>query len=571
MTLVPSRRLARTLVDELARAGVRHACIAPGSRSAPIALALAERSDISVHVHLDERSASFMALGIAVASGTPVVVTCTSGTAAANFLPAIREADLMGIPLIVLTADRPPELRDTGANQTLDQIKMYGDSVRWFCEVGVAEGQPDEATADAYWRSVANRSSAEATGSPPGPVHLNVALREPLVEGPDAAVAAPTDPSSEPARTRVTPAVRTPTAETLDRLATTVDGSARGLVVAGAGCTNPDAVVALAEHLGWPLLAEPLSNARRGPNAITAYDGLLRHEAWAETHRPDLVVRFGKIGISKALATTCAMTTEILVEPHGRWWDPSRSLSELVVADPAAVVDGLVTRITARTDGDWLTAWQSAGERAGEAIDRLLDTGDRITEPSVARDLVAHAPDGTDLVVGASMPFRDVEFFARPREGVTFYGNRGANGIDGFVSTALGVALASGRPTIALCGDLTMLHDANGLLGSEQRGANVTFVVVNNDGGGIFSFLPQARLPEHFEQLFGTPQDRDFQRLAAFHRIGHELVTDASGLARAVSTFDGVRIVEVRTDRDDNVALHEKLVEAVATALTPGS
>jgi 2-succinyl-5-enolpyruvyl-6-hydroxy-3-cyclohexene-1-carboxylate synthase len=572
------RRFALTLVDELARAGVTDACLAPGSRSAPLALALAEHPGIRVHVHLDERSAAFFALGAAKRSGRPVVVVCTSGTAAANLHPAVLEADHARTPLLVLTADRPPELRGTGANQATDQLKLYGPAVRWFCEVGVPGDDP---AAGRYWRSLASRAWAEATGPPAGPVHLNLAFAEPLVPldpapGPGSRLA------GEPAEGRpggapwtAAPAgVRAVAPEDVAALAEAVRASPRGLLVAGWGAgLDPAAADAFAAASGWPVLADPLSGARRGPAAISTYDGLLRAPRFAAGHRPELVVRVGGAPTSKALtAWLDPSVPQVLVDPAGGWLDPGRSASLRLTADPSALLAAVAAR-----PGDpapaprWLEDWLAADRLAREAIDGLLEEWTEPFEGRVARDLVAWMPDGGTLVVGSSMPVRDVDAFAQPRDGLRLVANRGLSGIDGFVATALGVAAAGEEPVAALCGDLTLLHDASSLLGAAGRPRGVVLVVCDNDGGGIFSFLPQARLPaELFEPLFGTPHGLDLAALAAAARVPARVVEKAADL---VPTLDaalaagGTQLLVVRGDRAANLARHLALTEAVAAAV----
>jgi 2-succinyl-5-enolpyruvyl-6-hydroxy-3-cyclohexene-1-carboxylate synthase len=571
------RRFALTLVDELARAGVTDACLAPGSRSAPLALALAEHPGIGVHVHLDERSAAFFALGAAKRSGRPVAVVCTSGTAAANFHPAVLEADHARVPLLVLTADRPPELRGTGANQATDQLKLYGPAVRWFCEVGVPGDDP---AAGRYWRSLASRAFAEAAGPPAGPVHLNLAFADPLVPldpapGPGRRLAgepAPGRPGGAP-WTAAPAGVRAAADGDVAALAEAVRAEARGLLVAGWGADlDPAAVDAFAAASGWPVLADPLSGARRGPAAVSTYDGLLRVPRFAAGHRPDLVVRVGGAPTSKALTAWLDETVpQVLVDPAGGWLDPGRSASLRLTADPSALLAAVAARLGGRGPGPWLGHWLAAERLAREAVDGLLEEWTEPFEGRVARDLVAWMPDGGTLVVGSSMPVRDVDAFARPREGLRLLANRGLSGIDGFVATALGVATAGEEPVAALCGDLTLLHDASSLLGAAGRPRGAVLVVCDNDGGGIFSFLPQARLPaELFEPLFGTPHGLDLAALAAAARVPSRVVEKAADLVPALDAAlasGGTQLVVVRGDRAANLARHLALTEAVAAAV----
>ena len=571
----PAQALAVTLVDELVCAGVRDACLAPGSRSAPLALALASDGRVSVHVLIDERSAAFLALGIGKAGRRPAVLVSTSGTAAAHFHPAVLEAHHSKTPLIVITADRPPELRDTGAGQTIDQIKLYGDAVRWFVEVGVPEDRPGSAR---YWRSVAARACATASGSPAGPVHLNAAFRDPLVPTGGGLGGREGDaPEGLGGREGGAPWTQVrrsaPMAGEADVawLAGEIAGSPRGLVVAGDCDVDPGPVLALADKAGWPVLADPLSGLRSGKLAISAYDALLRNGAWANEHRPDVVLRVGKIGTSKTLrALVSGAGREIVIDADGMWLDAERSAATLLIADPASVCGRVCGTIPARSKSRWSEGWRRAESRARGAIDGLLDLDDDVSEPRTARDLGGLLPDGATLVVASSMPVRDLDWYMRPRRGLRVLGNRGANGIDGFVSTTLGVALASPEPTVGLAGDLSILHDQNGLMLRRAEPVDTVFVVINNDGGGIFSFLPEARWPEHFEQLFGTPHGLSLAALAELYGCGHRSVKRASELAPAVAAAmeqGGVHLVEVRTDRAANVTLHRRLNQAVADTL----
>lgn len=559
---------ARCLVDEWVRAGVTEACVAPGSRSTPLALALASDGRLRVHVHLDERSASFFALGAAKASGRPVIVLCTSGTAAANFHPAVLEAHHARVPLLVCTADRPPELRDTGAGQTIDQTRLYGDAVRWF----VDPGPPDPAAAGS-WRSIASRAVAEAIEPPAGPVHLNLPFREPLMPTGAPIVDAPGRPDGAP-WTRVVRSPHAPDAATVARVAELMAGRSRGVLIAGWGSSVTAVTMSrVAAAVGWPVLADPLSGARCGPHAISTYDALLRVAGAAASLLPDAVVRVGAPLTSKVVGEWLGPgINQVVIDADGAWLDPSRAASEMIAVDDelllAAVADALEGS-PPRID-DWLATWFDGEQQARQAIDGVIDAWDQLFEGRIARDVVAALPDGATLIVASSMPVRDVEWFARPREGLRMLANRGVNGIDGFVSTVLGIAAASTGPVVALTGDLCFLHDSNGLLGAIDRGIDATFVVIDNGGGGIFSFLPQADDPEHFERLFGTPQNVDLAALAALHGIRCAVVERAADLVPAVLdgvAAGGVRMVLVRTDRSDNVARHREVWAAVARAV----
>jgi 2-succinyl-5-enolpyruvyl-6-hydroxy-3-cyclohexene-1-carboxylate synthase len=565
MTRDATTACARTLVDEWARGGVSDACLAPGSRSAPLALALAADDRIRLHVHLDERSAAFFALGLGRSTGRPAVVLCTSGTAAANFHPAVLEAFHGIVPMIVCTADRPPELRGTGAGQTIDQTKLYGEAVRWYVDPGPPDDRPG---AGAAWRALASRAIAEALGPPSGPVHVNLPFREPLVPTADPLVDAPGRSHGRPWTARA-PSVRAPSAGMLDALRQLVEATPRGVVVAGwRADVAPATMQRFAAAAGWPVLADPISNLRT-PGTISTYDPLLRHPPFATAFRPDVVLRVGGPLTNKvAMQWLDPDVGQVLVDPDGLWLDPHHAASGRMLADAEPLLTALADALVPRRDSGWIETWLESERTARIAIDRALDGWTEPFEGRIARDTVLAIPDGGACVVASSMPVRDVESFAAPRDGVTFFANRGANGIDGFVSTALGIARANDGPTVALLGDLCFLHDGNGFLGATDRGIDCTFVVVDNRGGGIFSFLPQAELPEHFETLFGTPQAVDLAALARVHGVDVIEVEKAAELVPAIDASiagRGVRVVRVRTDRADNVTRHRELWKVLAT------
>jgi 2-succinyl-5-enolpyruvyl-6-hydroxy-3-cyclohexene-1-carboxylate synthase len=571
---------ARTLVDEWARAGVTDAALAPGSRSTPLALALARDERCRVHVHIDERSAGGFALGLARASGRPPILLCTSGTAAALLHAAVLEAHHGRVPLIVCTADRPPELHDVGAGQTVQQQGLYGDAVRWAHDPGPPEDRPG---VGAEWRHVGARSVAEAAGPPAGPVHLNLPFREPLVPTGAPLVDAPGRPGDAPwVRTHV-PA-RPPDAAAIAGLVRAVRTRPRGIVVAGWGAgVSPSTAVRFAALTGWPLLADPLSGLRTGPDAVSTYEAILRVPAFAAGHLPEIVLRLGAPPTGTSLAGWLdAEVPTLLVDPDDGWLEPGRTASMRLVCDPEALLAITIDAIGDHHGADhgWRSAWRTAERRARSVIDAGCDAETEPFEGRIARDVVACLPDGATLVVASSMPVRDVESFAAPRANVRFLANRGTNGIDGFVSTVLGVAAASpDAPVVALLGDLCLLHDVNGLVGAVRRGVDAVLVVIDNDGGGIFSFLPQASPDavalDDFEMLFGTPHGVDLTRVAAIHDVPCAVVGCADDLAPTVAAAidaGGVRMVLVRTDRATNVAKHRALWGAVAEALgSPGA
>jgi 2-succinyl-5-enolpyruvyl-6-hydroxy-3-cyclohexene-1-carboxylate synthase len=549
---------AATLVDEWVRDGLTDAVVCPGSRSTPLALALADHPGVRLHVQHDERSGGFLALGLGLATGRPAAVLTTSGTAAAELHPAVVEADLAGVPLLACTADRPPELRDVGAPQAIDQVHLYGRSVRWFGDPGV----PDAAGAD-RWRPLAARAYAAAVGPPAGPVQLNLPFREPLVGTPG-----PLPPARETGAWARRPA--------LAGGATGVEVPAgRVLVVAGAVPGLDGGLVhAAAAARGWPVVAEPRSAAwLPADTSVTHLDAIVRSPRAAEALRPDVVVRLGAPGSSRVVNEWLAASgAPEIVFGAPAWSDPAGTATVVSPDDPAGFLEAARLAPAAPAGGGWLDAWQTASTAAAKALADELDGATAATAPGVARAVVAALADGARLMVSSSMPIRDVERYAAPRAGLTAIGNRGANGIDGVVSTALGVALGSAAPTALLVGDIAFLHDSNGLLGAAGRNADLVCVVVDNDGGGIFSFLPQATAlaGERFETLFGTPHGLDLAALASAYGVDARRLAPGEDVATAVSRAadeGGVRVLVIPTDRAANVAVHRRLDEAMAAAV----
>jgi 2-succinyl-5-enolpyruvyl-6-hydroxy-3-cyclohexene-1-carboxylate synthase len=582
VTVDPTNRntaLASALVEELARCGVRHAVLSPGSRSTPLAVALHRQPAIDLTVLVDERCAGFFALGAAQASRTPVAILSTSGTAAANLHPAICEADESGVPLIVLTADRPPELRGIGAGQTIDQLKLYGDAVRWFCEVGTHEA--DDAGL-LHYRSVACRAFAAARGEPrPGPAHLNLPWREPLAPVPEPAAVRATDPLALAGRdgrplTAATHTAPAPDEFVLDELARHVAEARGGVIIAGrqtdAALREP--LSRLARAAGLPLLAEPTSQLRWGPHdrtlVISAYDTLLRGGSLAQSPA-DLVLRFGEMPTSKPLRAWVARAgAEIAVDPRGGWNEPTRRAAAIVRADPAALATGIAERLEG-TRRDSPAEWLDAEAAARRAFAAELESLDVPTEPALQLALARAYRDGELVYTASSMPIRDQEAFLPPgRADVLFLANRGANGIDGLISSGTGAAQASGRPTTVITGDLGLLHDLGSLAALAEGPAPVRVIVVDNGGGGIFHFLPQAdSMPEEeFEQLLGTPRPLDIGAAAAAFGLAHRRLDDLADLEQALAA--GTGLIEIPVERRTNRGLHERLQQAALSALAGG-
>jgi len=541
-----------TLVDQWVHLGMRHAVIAPGSRSTPMALALTARGELSVQIVHDERSAAFMALGVGVASKVPAALLCTSGTAATHFHAAVVEADLSGVPMLVLTADRPSELQGIGAPQTIDQTELYGGVVRRFADPGVAtvagcEGWRDQATD--WWMS--------AVGADPGPVHVNLPFREPLVG----------------VATELPPVVHVPVAESdgwfmmrpdVAGLAAMLD-QPRGVIVAGAGVDDTAAVGALAAALQWPVFADPRSGCRHLPHAVSCFDSLLRAADFAIAHVPTAVLHLGEPPASKVLGQWLQASRAVHVQVHAqqRTIDPLGIVTERVYGQPSIVCTELAPLVSGATGTNWLGDWTDAEQRAQAALDAAMVGS--LSEPAVARVLSAV---NARLVVSSSMPVRDVEWFGQAGVRTAVSSNRGANGIDGVIATGIGVAVATGEATVVYLGDVAFIHDQSSLTALVGRKLPLTIVVSDNDGGGIFSFLPQATTlgSERFEQLFGTPHGTDLIALAGAHGLAGLTVSTADEL-RAALADPAIVVVRVVTDRAENVRIHDSLHAAVAAAI----
>jgi 2-succinyl-5-enolpyruvyl-6-hydroxy-3-cyclohexene-1-carboxylate synthase len=592
--------LLRAFADELARCGMRAACTSPGSRSAPLVLSLAREPRVRCYSHIDERCAGFFALGLAKASGLPVAVACTSGTASAELLAAAIEAREARVPLLLLTADRPAELRENGAGQAIDQLKLFGGAAKWFFEVGVHEAGVEQLR---WMRTLACRAYWTALEGSPGAVHLNFPLREPLVsEDP-----LPTDHSGRDEGApfvRRARAARGPDAPD-PRLLDLIAGSRRGVLVAGRHERETplgQAAGAFAAAAGWPLLADPLSGARRGDAAVAHYDALLRDETFASSSRPDLVVRVGDLPVSKPLRSWLAGldgVRQVALDPEGAWQDPASVLSDSLALEPAAELSRLRDWFAdaaagESADADWLASWRSADERAAEAIVGVLGAAG-LSEPAVAAELGVLLPQSATLFVASSMPVRDIETFWPVRaDPPRVLCNRGANGIDGTVSSAFGVAAHNAGPVVLLIGDVALAYDIGGLLAASRLGLKLTIVLLDNDGGGIFDFLPvsgaslaleadpgapapDAGAPattlgeDIYTRHISTPTGLDFAKAAELYGLEHRSVATTTelraSLELALSPEASSTLVHVRTARAENVKLHRRAWSAVTAAL----
>jgi 2-succinyl-5-enolpyruvyl-6-hydroxy-3-cyclohexene-1-carboxylate synthase len=565
-TALRNLRWADALVDGLAHCGVRHAVVSPGSRSTPLTLAVGQHPGIRTWVLPDERSAAFFALGLGRGSGGPACVIATSGSAPANWFPAVVEAAADRRPLILLSADRPEELHACGANQTIDQIRLFGQHVRWFVNLPV----PDAGVPDLRHAGVRAVQAVDRSRWPvPGPVHVNVPFREPLVP---AHPPQPGQPPSQPLPLARHPRLAPAPGDTAE-LAAWVAGR-RGLIVCGPGGQAPDfpeAVASLARRLGCPILADPLSGLRFGPHdrsrVLASYDAWLRRRAFTGTVRPDWVLRFGTVPVSKPLQQYLgglAPGSAVLVVPYTTWPDPGERSTRVLHVDPELLCRALAEAVPASADATWWGRWQDEERRAA----RLLQVQQRVPLEASVLGVLAHLlPGGARIFCGNSLVIRDVDsFMLGGAQALTLVGNRGASGIDGNVSSVLGLAAGGGGPVVGLLGDLALYHDMNGLLAA--RGLTATLLVFNNDGGAIFGYMPQSELAE-FERYWLTPTGLDIGRIAALYGLTHHRVRDADQLEAAVSASldaPGVDLIELMVDRQDSLARHRAYWSAVADA-----
>ncbi|WP_369902070.1 2-succinyl-5-enolpyruvyl-6-hydroxy-3-cyclohexene-1-carboxylic-acid synthase [Bacillus manliponensis] len=561
-------------VDELARLNICDVVISPGSRSTPLALLMAHHNEIQTYLQVDERSAAFFALGIAKAKKRPVALLCTSGTAAANYYPAICEAFHSRVPLVVLTADRPHELRDVGAPQAMNQLHLYGSFVKEFIEMALPEAAD---SMYAYARMTAGRAAAAAMQTPKGPVHLNFPIREPLI--PNLSL----EDLWEKGRLEYGKAAYYGNSgiasEYVTSLAKRLSQMEKGLIVCGDDSDEQlaEAVTTFAEAVGYPILADPLSGIRSGKHnkntVIDCYDTFLRNDVVKEAWKPDVIIRFGGMPVSKALTQYIKKqenALHIVVDESGKWRDSISMANEVVYAHDVTFCEQLTEAVAKRDDKKWLYMWQCINEKTKETL-REVEQYDTAFEGKVVTDIVNILPEKATLFVSNSMPIRDTDtfFFTTDKE-IEVMANRGVNGIDGIVSTALG-ASAVREPLVLVVGDLSFYHDLNGLLAAKLQKLKVTIVVVNNDGGGIFSFLPQYNEKEHFESLFGTPLGLNYEHVVTMYGGVFTRVSGWDEFRSAVKTgvnSEGLHVVEICTNRDENLQMHRELWKRTSNIVT---
>jgi 2-succinyl-5-enolpyruvyl-6-hydroxy-3-cyclohexene-1-carboxylate synthase len=586
----PTFAFVAAFVDELARSGVKDVVVCPGSRSTPLAYGFAANPALKVWMEYDERSAGFFALGLAKASGRAVGLVCTSGTAAANFMPAVVEAAYSRVPLVVMTADRPAELRDNGAPQAIDQLKMYGGYAKWFAEMPLPEASNEMLR---YARTQAGRAVGTATAHPAGPVHLNQPFREPLTPAPVAGQPLPPESQRDPLAWQGRPngqpyvelkqAPRRMNPADIADLAATLVSLEKGLLICGPQ-TDPalaEALTGLAAKLGFPVLADPLSQLRSGPHnrdlVIVNYDAFLRDSRFnGPEFAPEVVIRFGAMPTAKPLLLFLKRFPDLpqyLVDGGDGWNEPTQLAQTVIHADPTLFCRDLAAALPAKAalETGWRGDWLRFSAATAQALENALEGLEEPFEGRVLAEMAHLLPDGATLFAGNSMPIRDLDsFFAGSSKNIRLMANRGANGIDGVISSALGVAAHGQGPLVLVIGDLSTYHDLNGLLAAKLHRLDATIVILNNDGGGIFSFLAQASYPHNFEQLFGTPHGLDFEPVMQMYGAKFSRVQGWPAFVQAMQDAlqaPGLKVIEVPTQRESNVTLHRRMWAAVYEAL----
>lgn len=559
-----------SFVDEIARLHVRDVVISPGSRSTPLAMLMAEHADISTYLHVDERSAAFFALGMAKAKQTPVALLCTSGTAAANYFPAICEAFHSRVPLLVLTADRPHELRDIEAPQAMNQIGLYGSFVKKSFELALPESS---SSMYHYIRTSAKRAVMLSTDMPKGPIHLNFPIREPLI--PDFSLSDIWDQGRVHCNEESTGTIRVSSPSYLESTANRLRSLEKGMIVCG-DQQDPalaQAVVELAGTLQYPILADSLSQLRCGNHDKTyimdCYDTFLRNEEIVAEWKPDVIIRLGGMPVSKALSKFIGKQKDALhitVDEAGVWRDPVRMTNEMVYANETQFCKELAVKVNKKEESDWMRLWKRVNDVSKKQLQEV-DNYDGRFEGKVITEVARILPDGAALFLGNSMPIRDTDtFLFNEDKELTVFANRGVNGIDGVISTALGTSIIY-SPLVLVIGDLSFYHDLNGLLAAKLHQLNATIIVVNNDGGGIFSFLPQHEHKKHFESLFGTPLGLDYEHVVKMYGGAFSRPQSWQQFREVVKAGvfgKGLHVVEWRTDRESNMSAHRDLWAAVS-------
>jgi len=562
-------------VSELVHTGIRDVVVSPGSRSTPMAMVMAEHPDLRVHINVDERSAAFFGLGMAKASGQPVAILCTSGTAAANYFPTIVEAHYSRVPLVVLTADRPHELRDVGAPQAIDQIHLYGHHVKWFVEMALPEETEEQ---QRYVRTVCARAATTALAAPAGPVHLNFPFREPLVPNLDREGLFQVS-ERENGYVMIDRGIPTLASQQLERIGNHLSNYSRGIIVCGSIEQDGfiEAVTTLANHLKFPIIADPLSQLRSGThdgtNIIDTYDTFLRNEDAKDALKPDVIIRFGAMPVSKALTIFLKENKQAdqwVIDSGSGWRDPSLLSSLMLYCGEKEFCQSILEYVEKKSEDDYLIKWRELNSFTKTCLKKIRDVN-QLSEGKLFHMLPDILPEGATVFVGNSMPIRDLDtFFHFNHNSIRIMANRGANGIDGTISTALGASTVL-QPLYLIVGDLTFFHDLNGLMAAKLYDLNIKIIVINNNGGGIFSFLPQAGYPKNFEKLFGTPLDLQFEHAIKMYNGSYDLITDwehfTSSFQQNMENV-GLSVMEITTIRDINLKEHRDLWNYVSQEIS---
>ncbi|MFC0273991.1 2-succinyl-5-enolpyruvyl-6-hydroxy-3-cyclohexene-1-carboxylic-acid synthase [Metabacillus herbersteinensis] len=562
-----------SFVDELAGAGVESVVISPGSRSTPLAILMAEHPDLTCYLNIDERSAGFFALGMAKVQRKPVVLLCTSGTATANYYPAIVEAHYSRVPLLVLTADRPHELRDVGAPQAIDQLHMYGKYAKWFVDLALPEQSESML---GYARTVSGRAVATALSKPAGVVHLNFPLREPLLPNLQLKDLWK-KPNNRETHTALSSSSSILSESELKRVSTLLKDKKKGLIVCGELSNDKvfTEIIQFSKHFNFPLLADPLSQMRTGTHdketIIDKYDTFLKDEVIVKELMPDVVIRFGAMPVSKPLFLLLKNhpeITQIIVDEDGGWRDPTLNATQMVNCNEKWLCRELISNQEKQGNSTWRKIWTEVNNVCSEHLHHLTSNNKDLFEGKIYVELQKYLPDESTVFVGNSMPIRDVDtFFSKQEKRLNILANRGANGIDGVVSTALGSSVKNSHPTYLIIGDLSFFHDLNGLLAAKMYELNLTIILINNDGGGIFSFLPQASEEKHFEQLFGTAIGLDFSKAIEMYHGSYRKVETWEQFQDYFSKDEiqkGLNVVEIVTNRQTRVKVHRDLMNCVS-------
>ncbi len=550
-------------IDSLIQSGVEDVVLCPGSRSTPLAYGFAKSKKLQLYRQIDERSAGYFALGIAKAKKKPVALLCTSGTAAANFFPAIVEAYYARVPLVVITADRPHELREVGAPQTIDQIHLYGKHVKWSVDFPIPEDRMESLP---FIERHVHRAINVSNAAPKGPVHINVPFREPLLLNMNAHQSITLMEKSEMGSS-------TPSSEFVEWYKKLLQNTDKGILLVGDSFEATEEFWDFARNIKWPILADPLSNLRGNvPEdclslCIDQYDALLKSNAFKNHMAPEVVIRFGAQPVSKPLMQYLQYVKPsifLAVDESPLFRDPMHVVTHHAQVNPSS----LWIAIQPNECSLYLQSWKKANDIATKKITSYIHT--ETDEGAIAGLLFEGLKPGSDLIASSSMPIRDVDtFFNKTSNDINIYANRGTNGIDGVISTAFGIQAATKRPAYLLIGDLAFLHDVNGLITSRFHAFDMTIVIMNNDGGGIFSYLPQSTEPNYFEHLFGTPTGLEFSSIASMYEAQYNAVGDKEEFKKVLleEKTKNIRIIEVFTNRDHNTVTHRKLWDSIIKEL----